>query len=296
MRRRRRSGLRTGVRALGLTLVVAVLGGGGSLPAQVPVDPDHEATQKKISQAPNPGGQIPLEAMFRNEAGEGVRLGEYFQSDRPVILTMIYFECPMLCNLVVRGLIDSLRKTSWNPGEKFDLVTISIDPEDSPAGAAHRKSAAILDYGREQARDHWHFLTAEKAAIDPVAEAIGFGYEWNEDRSEYAHPAVIYVLTPDGRLSRYFEGIVFDPDTLRISLLEATEGKIGSVWDRITWFCLHWDPEIGKYTASIWAITRIAAGLLVLSMATLIFWLIREDKKKREREDSPDDTLIGAQS
>ncbi len=218
--------------------------------------------------------QIPLDLKFTDENGNTVTLGEFFTEDRPVILTLVYYRCPMLCNLVLEGLIETLQGIDWVPGEEFEIVTVSIDPLETPELARAKKQNYLAEYGRPAAAAGWHFLTGKPEAIKALTETVGFGYRWVDERKEYAHAAAFFVSTPEGRLSRYLFGIRHEPRTLRLSLVEAAEGEIGSVVDQFLLYCYKYDAASGKYTAVAWRIMRLGGVLtvLILGAALLTFW------------------------
>lgn len=225
---------------------------------------------------------LPLDLAFRNEDGEAVRLGDYFQTGKPVLLSLNYYGCPMLCGLQLNGLVLGLQDLEWTAGDQFQIVTVSIDPTEEPSLAREKKANYIREYGRPEAAAGWHFLTGAHAEIDALAKATGFGYRYIPERDEYAHAAVAYVATPDGRLSRYLYGVLFDEKTLRLSLVEAGEGKIGSPLDRILLFCFHYDATAGRYAPVAMNLMRIGAGLAAVLLASMLFgFRIRESRRRR---------------
>jgi len=230
----------------------------------------------------NLDAQLPLDLRLTDENGETVELGRYFKEGRPVLLTLGYYRCPMLCDLVLNGLIAGLQEIDWVPGREFDIVTVSIDPLETPQLARLKKQGYMADYARAGAARGWHFMTASEEVIEEIADTVGFQYEYVESRQEFAHAAAIFVITPDGRVSRYLFGVVFDPRTLRLSLVEAAEGGIGSVIDQFLLYCYAYDAEAGQYTPVAWRIMRLGgvATVLLLGMSLVTFW-IRETRRKR---------------
>ncbi len=218
----------------------------------------------------HPNAQLPTDARFKTEDGEDIALGDLIDGTKPVLLTLIYFECPMLCSLVVNGAVDAMKRMKYVPGKEFTMITISFNPLETPTLAKLKKQAYIKDYGRPEAASGWMFLTGTEENIKRVTEAVGFGYKWNEKMQEYAHSAAIFVVTPDGRLSRYLYGVLYDPNTLRLSLLEASEGKIGTPLDKIIMYCFHYDEREGKYTPRAVGIMR-AGGFITLLILAGIF-------------------------
>jgi protein SCO1/2 len=237
---------------------------------------------------------IPLDLEFVDELGKRVTLQDYFKPGRPVLLTLNYSNCPMLCSLQLNALVDGgdyfrareapggLKGIDWTAGNEFAMLTVSIDPLETPTQAKLTQQRYMKVYGRPGAAQGWHFLTGSKENIQALADAIGFGFRWNEARKEYSHPAVTTVLTPDGRVSRYLYGVEYDPQTLRLSLVEAAEGRIGSTVDRIILYCFHYDADSGRYAPAAMNIMRVGGVLTVLVLgATLsVFWL-RDVRRKR---------------
>jgi protein SCO1 len=217
------------------------------------------------------GESLPLDAPFRDEAGQAVTLGDYF-GKKPVVLVMTYFECPMLCTLVLNGLTKTLKTMSFEPGNEFDVVAVSIDPRDAPAKAAEKKAVYVREYGREATAAGWHFLTGDEAEIARVATAIGFRFTWVPEEKQFAHAAGIVVATPEGRLARYFYGIDYAPRDLRLGLVEAADHKIGSAVDALLLFCYQYDPVTGKYGAI--ALNLVRAGGVVTVLALGVFMAV----------------------
>ncbi|HLM55172.1 MAG TPA: SCO family protein [Pyrinomonadaceae bacterium] len=230
------------------------------------------------------GSQLPLDATFRDESGREVRLGQYF-NDKPVVLALVYYECPMLCNQVLNGLVGSLTAVPFKPGKDFEIVTVSFDARETPELAAKKKETYIRRYGRAEAVGGWHFLTGDKAQIDRVAEAAGFGYAWDEPTQQFAHGSAIMVSTPKGRLSHYFYGIEYAPKDLRLALVESSEGKVGSPVDELLLYCYHYDPATGKYGAAVMNILRAAGVLTIIGVVALILYLRRRSRDPERWEE-----------
>ena len=220
------------------------------------------------------GGQLPLDAVFRDEAGREVHLGEFFERDRPVILSLVYYECPMLCNQILNGMVSSFEGMNFSAGKEFEVVTVSFDPTERPELAARKKGTYLKRYGREGAAAGWHFLTGDKAEIDKVAGAAGFGYVWDERSKQFAHGSAIMVATPAGRLSHYFYGIDYAPRDLKLALVEASAGKVGSPVDQLMLYCYHYDPTTGKF-APVMAVMRAAGAATVAGLVFLVLALRR---------------------
>lgn len=229
--------------------------------------------------------KLPLELEFRDEHGQVVKLGDYFDGDKPVVLTLNYYKCPMLCGLQLNGLLDGLKELEWTPGQEFELVTVSINPLETPALAAEKKQNYISRYGRPSAAKGWHFLTGREPEIRRLAETLGFGYTYDRSTGEYAHAAAIMVATPDARVARYLYGIEYPPRRLRLALLEASEGEIGNSLDQLIMYCFHYDPSSRRYSPVAMNIMRLGAGAtaIVLGLTLGGYWL-REARRRRQRD------------
>lgn len=228
------------------------------------------------------GDQLPLDTVFKNEDGQQVKLGSYFEKGRPVILALVYYECPMLCNEVLNGLTGSLKGMSFNAGKEFEVVAISFDARenDKPDLAKNKKASYMERYGRPGTEDGWHFLTGDQAAIDAVTKAAGFNYHWDEKTNQFAHAGGVMIVTPDGRMSKYLYGIDYSPKDLKFGLMESAENKVGSAADKLLLYCYHYDPATGKYGFAILKAVRIAgvATLLAMGFMGFVFW--RRNKNK----------------
>ena len=231
--------------------------------------------------------QVPLELTFRDEAGRRVRLGEYFDG-KPVILVLAYYRCPMLCTQVLNGLVRALLDVKLELGKDFQVVTVSFDPREQPELAAAKKKTYLDRYGhREGAEDGWHFLTGDEGPIKQLADAVGFRYRYDAKNDQYAHASAIMVLTPGGKVSRYFLDVRFDPKQLRLSLVDASDSKIGSLADKVFLFCFHYDPLQGKYGLAILNLMRLGGTLTVLGIGTLVLVLRRQEKRRRGAGQQP---------
>lgn len=227
--------------------------------------------------------QLPLDLAFKDETGANVRLGDFFRAGHPVIVNLVYFNCPMLCNVLMDGFVDGLRGVDWIAGKEFDIVTVSIDPKDTPASALVKRDAMVKRLGRPEAARGWHFLTGDETNIRQLADAIGFQYRYSEEKKEYMHAAAIYIATPEGKLSRYLYGVQFDPSTVRLSLVEASDGKIGSTVDQILLFCFAYDHTAGRYGPVAFRIMQVGAGLCVVVLGACLgaAW-IAESRRRRD--------------
>jgi protein SCO1 len=218
--------------------------------------------------------QIPLDIEFHDETGKAIRLGDYF-GHKPAILSLVYYDCPMLCTMVLNGLLESLKQLKFNVGDQFNVVTVSFDPTEKPSLAAAKKAVYVGLYGRPGAAENWHFLTGDEKAIQQLTQAVGFRYNYDPQTKQYVHATGIMVLTPQGRLARYFYGIKYPAGNLRLGLVEASQGKIGSPVDEILLYCCQYDPQTGKYSLIISRAIKIAAGVTILCLGTMILVLFR---------------------
>ena len=231
------------------------------------------------------GGNVSLQNLvFKDEAGKSVHLGDYFHSGRPVILNMTYFECPNLCTFVLNGLVTSLKEIEWSPSQQFEVVTVSINPRETPALAAMKKRSYLNSYGRNGAENGWHFLTGTDDQIHKLASEVGFLYKYDESQKQYAHSAALFVLTPEGKISRYLYGIEFRPQDMRLALLEASSGKIGNVVDRILLFCYRYDAQTKKYSVYLGKVMQAggAGTVLIFGGYLAVFW--RSERKRIVKE------------
>ena len=222
----------------------------------------------------NLGDYIPLDAIFKDESGKEIVLKDLFEKKIPTILTLNYFECPMLCTLVLNGLAESIEKLTLNAGDEYQIITIDINPNETTAFANQKKRNYIAGYNLQNIKNDWHFLTGDQENIQKIADSIGFIYYYDEDRDEYMHPAAISVLGPEGKISRYLYGIQFLEKDLKLSLLEAGEGKIGSTLDKIILYCYHYDPYKNTYTLFATNVMRLGGILTIIFLGITIvgYW------------------------
>jgi len=223
---------------------------------------------------------LPLELAFRDEGGDEVALLQYF-GQRPVVLVLVQYQCPMLCTQVLNGLVQSLNALEFNAGEEFDVLIVSFDPTETSDLAANKKAAYLRRYDQPGAEAGWHFLTGEQASIARLTETVGFRYEYDPRSKQYAHASGVIVLTPEGRTSRYFYGIDFPTRDMRLGLVEASAGRIGSPVDQILLLCFHYDPATGRYGFAIHRVMRAACAATVLGLAAFIAVSLRRERKKR---------------
>ncbi len=228
------------------------------------------------------GERVPMNLAFRDETGAEVRLDEILDK-RPAILSLVYYECPMLCTQVLNGLLRSLRVLSLDVGGEFEVITVSIDPGETPALAAAKKKEYVGRYGRDGAAGGWHFLTGTRERIEELAEAVGFRYEYDPETDLYVHASGIMVLTPAGELARYFYGVEYAPKDLRLGLIEAAEERIGNAVDQVLLLCYQYDPTTGKYGLVILNSLRVAGAATVAVLAALVIGWIRRERRQAGR-------------
>lgn len=223
------------------------------------------------------GAYVPLDVRFRDHQGDVVALSDLVRG-KPVILNLMYHRCAMLCSVVLDSLTTALTKIDWTVGDEFDVVTLSIDPRDTPAVAETKRSRILEKYGRSDAKHAWRFLVGREEDIRKVADAVGFEYRWDADGDQWIHPAAIFVLTGDGRIARYLYGVDFAPNDLKFALLEASEGRTVSTYDKILLACYHWDPKGRTYRLAVPRITRIAAASIFVIVASGLAYLWRRER------------------
>jgi protein SCO1/2 len=224
------------------------------------------------------GERVPLDLVFRDEDGNPVRLGQYF-GRRPVVLSLVYYECPMLCTLVLNGLVSALRGLAFDVGRELDVVTVSIAPNETPALAKAKKQVYLESYRRPGAAEGWHFLTGDSAAIEKLAGAVGFRYQRDPESGALAHGAGIMVLTPDGTIARYFFGVEYSARDLRLGLVEAAERRIGSPIDQLLLLCFRYDPSMGRYSAAVMGVVRAGGVLTVFGLGILVVLMRRRERQ-----------------
>jgi protein SCO1 len=223
--------------------------------------------------------QIPPDLMFRDEAGMSVRIGDFF-GKKPILLSLVYFDCPALCTEVLNGELRTMKAISLDLGKDFEAVTVSFEPKDTPALAKAKRDVYAGQYGRPGAADHWHFLTGEQQSIDALTNVTGFQYAYDSSIRQYAHAAAILVLTPDGRIDRYFYGVIYPARDVRLGLVEASEGKIGTFTDHALLYCYQYDPMTGKYGVVVMNVLRAAGGLTVLILGIFMTMMFLRERKR----------------
>jgi protein SCO1/2 len=246
-------------------------GGGGIMTPSANIKPpglNNVGIEQRLNQ------QVPADLAFRDETGKPVKLGDYF-GKRPLILSLVYFRCPMLCSEVLAGVEGSLKAISFNPGKDFDILTVSFDPHDTPDAATEKKAEMLKRYRRPGASDGWHFLTGSQESINALTKAVGFQYQYDKTTDQFAHTTGLMILTPEGKIAQYYYGVEFPPRDVRLGLIQASQGKIGTLADAVLLYCYHYDPKAGKYSAVINRIIQLGGGLTILSIGTVLFILLR---------------------
>jgi protein SCO1/2 len=243
------------------------------------VDRPSPLTEVTIEQRLN--SQLPLDAEFKDEHGNTVQLGQYFTGKKPVVLALVYYECPMLCTQILNGMVRAAKVMTLTPGKDYDVVAISFDARETPEMAAKKKLVYMRDYAHPETADGWHFLTGSLKSIKQVTDAVGFRYKWDVYTAQYAHASAIYVLTPQGRLSKYFYGIEYSPKDMRLGLVEASQNKIGNAVDQVLLFCYHFDPSSAKYTMVALNLLRAAGAATVLTLGGFVFIMLRRENKQK---------------
>ena len=265
-------------------VTVIFVGAGGShaqLAEQVPEVLEEVGVTEHIN------AKLPLDLEFRDEEGNWVELGSFFDGERPVILTLNYYRCPMLCGLMLNGVVDGLAAMEWSPGIDFEIVTVSINPLETPELATAKKQNYLKRLERPSAGAGWHFLTGREREIKRLAETVGFSYTYDPTTQEYAHAASIFICTPDGRVARYLYGIEYPAKRLKLALLEASEGKIGTTLDQLILYCYHYDPTNRRYSPVAMNIMRLGGGAtaLILGISLGALWLREWRRKTRKAKD-----------
>jgi len=263
-----------------------------SLPALAQAAPKEELGQTAASQKPaildrvgidqRLNQQAPLDLTFVDENGQTVKLGQYF-GQKPVVLALVYYQCPMLCSQVVNGLTASLNVLSFNVGREFNVVTVSFDPRDTPASANETKQRMLKRYHRPGSEQGWHFLTGKKDQIDALTQAVGFRYAWDPEIQQYAHASGIMLLTADGHVAQYYYGIEYSPRDLKLGIVQTSHGKVGGLVEQVLLYCYHYDPAKGKYGAAIFNILRVSALATILVLGGFMLLMFRRDAVARQR-------------
>jgi protein SCO1/2 len=269
--------------AVALTLSVAAVAQGVGQGIMSPPSNVRPPGLKNVGIEQRLNEQLPLDLSFRDETGKTVQLADYF-GKKPVILSLVYYRCPMLCSEVLAGLEGSLRSMSFSAGKEFNVLTVSFDPQDSPQTASEKKAAMLKSYKRAGAADGWHFLTGSQESIDALTKAAGFQYEYDPKSGQFAHTTAVMIVTPEGKIAQYYFGVEFPPTDLRLGLIQASQNQIGTLVDQVILYCYHYDPQAGKYGAIVSHILQLGGGLTVLSLGILLTVLIRRGPNNGPQE------------
>ena len=266
-----------------LLIAASAAMGAMTAPASVPDRMEPAPPELKDIGVDEKSGQtIPLDLKFADESGKSVALRDLLHKGRPVVLQLSYFGCPMLCDMISNGMVDSLNNLTLTMGQDFDAINLSFDPNETPTLANLKKQSFLAKYNRPAGAQSWHFLTGDAKSIAKLTDAVGYRYKWVERQRQFSHPAVLILLTPDGKISRYLYGVKYDPQTLRLSLVEASQGKIGTTIDKLLLTCFHYDSYAGKYNLAAMNLMRGAGVLTVIVLASVIgIALVREKRRRR---------------
>jgi protein SCO1 len=238
---------------------------------------------KNVGFRPQLNSQMPLDLVFRDDAGKQVHLGDYFNHQRPVVLAFVYYSCPMLCMQLQEGLVGALRMLSFTPGRDYDVVFVSFDERDTPEISAQKKQAALKQFGRPETASGWHFLTGSKDSIMAATQAANFTFNYDPKSNLFAHASGILLLSPNGRISRYFYGVEFPSRELRLGLVDASQDRIGSPIDRVLCYCFQYDPSTARYSASILRVMRLGGVVTVLGLVFGVLIFRRRDTAAKSK-------------
>jgi protein SCO1/2 len=239
-------------------------------PPSAPAAANVPAELEGIDLVDRSGNLVPLDVALVNEAGEAVRLGDYFGTGKPVLIQLVYYSCPMLCTLVLNGYVDAAKPLDWSPGTDYTVVTVSFDPKDTSKLAADKKKNYVDSLEKPGAGEGWHFLVGEEAEVRRLADALGFGYRYMPERKEFVHAAGMFVLTPEGKISRTLYGIEYPSQDLKLSLLEAAEGRLGSPVDKLILYCFRYDPETQKYALVAINVMKLGGLLTIVVLGAFL--------------------------
>jgi protein SCO1/2 len=227
------------------------------------------------------GEQVPLGLQFRNESGQTVKLADYFHSGRPVIVNLVYYQCPMLCGEVLQGLSAAVKVLRFTPGKEYEVVTVSIDPREGPDLAAAKKQSVMERLGRPGAETGWHFLVGDQPQIDALAKSIGWHYQYDQKTNQFAHAAGIVLVTPEGKIAQYYYGVEYSARDLRLGVVEASKNKVGSLADQVLLYCYHYDPRTGKYGAVVTNMVRLGGVLTMFILGGFLIVLYRHEPRAK---------------
>lgn len=241
---------------------------------------DRQSPLSRVAIEQKLDSQLPLDAVFQDETGKSAPLGSFF-GKRPVVLALIYYNCPMLCTQILNGVVRAAKVLTFKPGKDYDVIALSFDAREKPADAAAKKATYMRDFAHPETAGGWHFLTGGVDQIKRVTDAVGFRYVWDVNTAQFAHASAVYVLTPEGKLSKYFYGIDYSPKDMRFALIEASQHKIGNPVDRILLYCYHFDPHAAKYTPYALGLLRAAGAATVLIFGGFVFISLRRERRQK---------------
>jgi protein SCO1/2 len=273
-----RVGLAVAALVLGASLPAAAFPGGGKTPPDIAAA-DEPPQARGVDVEEHLGEPLPLEARFTDETGREVRLGEVLPKDKPALVTLVYYECPMLCNLVINGQVAAMREVGLELGKDYEAITVSIDPKDTPAQSLERKRRHLQAMGKPESAS-WHFLTGTEENIHKLTEAVGFKYRYDEASKQFAHPAVVQVVTPEASISRYLYGTSFPVKDMKLALVEAAGGRVGTSFDRVVLSCFKYDPAMRRYNFYVFGFIRTGALLVFTALSTMLIYFWRRELKK----------------
>lgn len=290
-RRSRRAGVLCALFAMLLVAMLAPRSARAQI-AGMPPELQHVGVNEHLD------GPLPLDTPFRDHTGKPVKLGDYFDGKRPVVLTFAYHSCPVLCSMVLNATAAGLRGIGWTVGKEFDVVTISIDPEESLEKTAAKRASILAEYGAPRGHDGkgWHFLVGDKASIAAVAAAAGFEYEYDADQKQWGHPSVVMIAKPDGRMARYLYGLEFLPNDLKLGLLEASAGRSISTIEQIILYCYHYDPKGGKYVLVAQRVMQVGGGAVAIVLFGFLGLFWGRELRKGKKGTPPSDRSGGIRS
>ena len=243
---------------------------------------------KEVGIDQNLGVQIPTHLAFRDESGRAVTLGEYFTGQRPIVLTLVYYKCPMLCTMVLNDVTRTMNGMPLAIGKDFDVLTVSFDPRETPELALKKKKQYLHTYHKKGAdsENNWHFLTGDESSIAKLTDTVGFRYAWDPKFDQYAHASGFIILTPQGAVSKYFYGLDYNVKDMRLALIEAGGGKVGSPVEKVMLYCFHYDPSTGKYSLAITRLLKVAAGFMLVVLGTFWFVMVRRERRAKRQDTS----------
>lgn len=270
-------------RTIAVGLLLLLPGAAWAQPAGTPPELEGVGVEEHLD------AQVPLDATFTNHRGERVKLSELLDGKRPVLLNLMYHSCPVLCSMVFEATVDSLQNVPWTVGKEFDVISLSIDPRDTPESASKKREEVLAEYEHSEAKRGWHFLVGEEPEIKKVAQAVGFKYRYDERQEQYAHPAAIMLLKPSGEVARYLYGLEYSPKDVRVGLLEAADGNSVSTVEQVILYCYQYDPKGSEYVLVAWRVMRIGGLVTVILLGGFLFLMWRRELRKRRRKQAGDD-------